>query len=352
MKEVRVGIIGTGAISWAHIDGYKKLKDKGVTVVACCDPDENKAREYAKENEIPNVFTDYNEMLKMDGLDAVSVTTWNSVHNPATLAALRAGKHVLCEKPLALSVEQAEEMKAEADKAGLVLNVGFVMRFEKKVQIYRDFEKAGLLGNIHLAKVKYTRRNGAPIGWFTSKDMAGGGPVFDLGVHVVDISRYLMGNKKPVSVSAAAFKGQGAKQNIKLLERYRASAPFDIYDVEDLAVAFIRFEDGGVISLETSYTQHIEKDEISISFYGDKGGIDYYPQPVVHTDMLDYLADIKPIVEIGEDDGFPAEIAHFIDCVRGEAASIAPAQDGVDIMRILGAVYESAAAGKEVALQG
>jgi predicted dehydrogenase len=350
MKEIHVGIIGTGAISWSHIDGYKRLKDNGVTVVACCDPDEKKAREYAAENDIPNVFTDYNDMLKLDGLDAVSVTTWNNVHNPATLAALAAGKHVLCEKPLALNVEQAQQMQDAAQKAGLVLNVGFVMRFEKKAQMFRDFVDAGLLGEIHLAKVKYTRRNGAPIGWFTSKNMAGGGPVFDLGVHVVDISRYLMGNKKAVAVSAATFKGQGAKKNIKLQERYWASAPYDIYDVEDLAAAFIRFEDGSVITLETSYTQHIGKDETTISFYGDKGGFDYYPNQVVHTDMLDYLVDINPIVQIGDDDGFPAEIAHFIDCVRGEAKSIAPASDGVDIMRILSAVYESAALGREVQL--
>ena len=348
MKNIRVGIVGTGNISESHIAGYRLLKD--VEVVAACDIDEAKLAYYAGEYGIPNVFTDYNEMFKMGELDAVSVCTWNCAHAPVAIAALRAGKHVLCEKPLAMTVGQAEEMDREAQKAGRVLSVGFVMRFERKADALKDLIAAGRLGDIYYARTFYQRRAGAPVGWFTSKEHSGGGPMLDLGVHFLDICRYLMGNPKPVAVSGAAFEGMGLRSNLKGIERYYASGPSNVFDVEDLATAMVRFENGAVMQIEASYNQHVDKDDYNLYLFGTKGGCVYEPRLTVYSEMDDYLTDITPQLALGEDDSFCREVAHFVDCVRGDAKSIAPASDGVDIMKILCGVYESARLGREILL--
>jgi len=350
VKKVRVGIIGTGNISEAHVDGYKQLKD--VEIAAACDIDREKLTRYANTHGIPNTFTDYNEMLAMADLDAVSVCTWNCAHAPVAIAALRAGKHVLCEKPLAMTVAEAQGMEREALKAGRVLSVGVVMRFERKADALRDLIRAGRLGDIFFAKTLNQRRAGSPVGWFTNKAYAGGGPMIDLGVHIIDICRYLMGNPKPVAVSGATFGGLGLRSNIKGIARYVTSGPSDVFDIEDLAVAMIRFENGSVLQVETSYSQHVGKEDYyNLSLYGTKGGCDYEPRLSVYSEMDDYLMDITPQFSWSEYDAFRREIAHFVDCVRGEAQSIAPASDGVEIMKILCGVYESAQLGHEITIR-
>jgi len=347
MKTVRVGIIGTGNISEAHIDGYKRLE--GIEIVAACDLDPEKLAKYAEYHGIPNTFTDYHEMLASAGLDAVSVCSWTREHAPASIAALRAGMHVLCEKPLAMTVGEAEEMEQEAQKAGRILSVGLCMRFERKAEALRDLIAAGRLGKIYLAKAVCLRRAGAPVGWFTNREYAGGGPLLDVGVHYVDICRFLMGNPKPVAVSGATFQGMGSRANLKEIDRYIASDPSDIFDVEDSAVALVRFDNGAVLQVEASYNQHIEKDEYNVYLYGDKGGCAYEPTLSIYTDMDDYMMNLTPRFDYGSDDDcFRREIAHFIDCVRGEAQMLAPARDGVELTKILCGVYESARLGREV----
>lgn len=348
MEKVRIGIIGSGSISHSHMDGYRQLSN--VEVVAACDINEGRVREYAAQYGIPHTFTDYNEMVKMKELDAVSVCTWNCAHAGAAIAALNAGKHVLCEKPLAMTVAEARAMEQAAQKAGRLLAVGFVMRFERKADVLADLIAAGRIGQIYFAKAAYLRRAGSPGGWFADKKRSGGGPLIDLGVHIIDISRYLMGNPKAVSVSGATFDMLGERSNIKGVIRYTASDNSDVCDVEDMAVAFIRFDNGAVLEVETSYSQHIEKDASNIQFFGAKGGFNYEPDLKIYTEMDNYLMDLTPQIDLGEDDSFRREIAHFVDCVSGKAVSRAPAADGVEIMKILCAVYESARLGREVLL--
>ena len=350
MQKIRVGIIGAGNISECHMDGYKQLSD--VDVIAACDIDKEKLSSYAITHHISQIYTDYHDMLKLHDLDAVSICTWNCMHAPIAIDALRAGKHVLCEKPLAATVSQAEEMACEASKAGRVLSVGFVMRFEQKARVLKELVAAGRLGHIYYARTSYLRRAGAPIGWFTNRAYSGGGPMMDLGVHFIDICRYLMGNPKPVAVSGATFSGIGLRGNLKGIDRYYASGPPDIFDVEDLATALVRFDNGAVLHVESSYNQHTDKDDYNLHLFGSKGGCVYEPRLTIYTEMDDYLMDITPQISTSESDSdsFRSEIAHFIDCVRGRAQSIAPACDGVDIMKILCAIYKSAQVGREVAI--
>lgn len=350
-KKLKVGIIGTGSISASHIAGYEALGN--VEIYAACDINEQRVRECARRHDIPHVFTDYHEMLKLDELDAVSVCTWNSVHAPAAIAALQAGKHVLCEKPMALNTAQALAMKRAAEESGKILMIGFVRRFGNDAAILKDFIDAGMLGDIYYSKATYLRRAGFPGGWFGDKSRSGGGPLIDLGVHVIDLVRYLSGKPKAVSVSGATFHRLGARQDLIQNARYTASdtapAPFD---VEDMAVAMIRFDNGSLLSLETSFSLNLPAPVNNIELFGTKSGARLDPKLTFASEMNHYLVDVTPALDtaLSFDGLFENEIAHFVDCVRTGKPVRSPAEDGVEIMRIIDAVYASAKTGHEVAV--
>ena len=204
MSKIKVGIIGTGSISHLHIQGY--LKNPDVELYALCDINEERVKAAGEKYKVSRIYTDMNEMLKLEELDAVSVCTWNSAHAPCSIAALKAGKHVICEKPMAMNAEEARAMKKAADEAGKLLMIGFVRRFGNDANIIKDYQSTDFLGDIYYAKATYLRRKGNPGGWFGDKARSGGGPLIDLGVHVIDLTRFLMDNPKPVSVYGATFQ--------------------------------------------------------------------------------------------------------------------------------------------------
>lgn len=351
MKKIRVAIIGTGGISNLHMAGYKALEN--VEVVAVCDINKERAQMYAKKYNIPNVFTDYNEMLKMDEIDAVSVTTWNDSHAPASIAALKAGKHVLCEKPLALNAAEAQEMVNVAKEAGKLLMVGFCRRFGENAKALKKFIDDGDLGRIYYAKTGCLRRWGNPGGWFSDKKRSGGGPVIDLGVHIMDLVRYLSGKPEAVSVSASTFNRIGIKPNVKGISKYNAADYNEYNDVEDCATAFIRFDNGLTLFFETSWVQNIKEDQLYLQLYGDKAGAQMEPDLELYENKGDYLTVVKPALDAnlsGFEHNFVEEIRHFIDCVGNGTPCINPGEDGVEVMKILDAIYESARSGHEVTI--
>ena len=190
-KKMKVAIIGCGNISHSHTQAYRR--NPNVEIIACCDINFERAQNYAKVYEIPAAYGSVDELLEKEPeLDAVSVCTWNNGHYECTMKALKAHKHVLCEKPMAMNAKEAQEMQDEAEKQGCVLQVGFVKRFAKTTRVFQDFQEADTFGDIYLTKAIYTRRIGNPGGWFSDKSKSGGGPLIDLGVHVIDLSRYLM----------------------------------------------------------------------------------------------------------------------------------------------------------------
>ncbi|MBR5157778.1 MAG: Gfo/Idh/MocA family oxidoreductase [Clostridia bacterium] len=352
MKKLKVGIIGAGNISKYHIDAYRK--NPNVELYALCDINEDRLKMMGEKYGVTRLFTDKDEMLKLDELDAVSVCTWNSEHAPCSIAALNAGKHVLCEKPMATNVEDAIKMKEAAEKNGKLLMIGFVRRFGNDCDIVRDFNSVDYLGDIYYAKATYLRRNGNPGGWFGDMSRSGGGPMIDLGVHVIDFTRFVMGNPKPVSVYAATFKKLFDRSNLKTSKEYLSAGKGekDICDVEDLATAMVRYEDGSVLSIEASFSLNIKNDQGRIEFFGTKGGAKLEPELELYTEVNGYMADVNLAAKTAlEFNGlFENEINHFADCILNGKECISPAQDGIEIMKILMAIYESAKTEHEVIL--
>lgn len=353
MKKLKVGVIGTGNISAFHIEGYRK--NPQVELAAFCDISEDRLRYMGDKYEVKQRFTSAAEMLsKVPDLDAVSVCTWNSEHAPMTIAALNAGKHVLCEKPMSTSAAAAKEMLDAAKKNGKLLMIGFVRRFGNDCKILKEFIEAGALGELYYAKATYLRRNGNPGGWFGDRSRSGGGPLIDLGVHVIDLSRYLMGNHRPVAVNGVTFQKLFDRRNIKAPKGYVASSAtdHDICDVEDLASAMIRFDNGAALQVEAAFSLNIKHDEGNLQFFGTKGGAKLSPELEVYTEYHGYLADVNLAhpTALSFDGLFDAEINHFVDCALNGVPCRAPAEDGLDIMRILDGVYESARLGREVSL--
>jgi predicted dehydrogenase len=353
MEKIKIGIIGAGGISGAHISGYKECDN--VELYAVCDINEQRANDKAEEHGFTHVFTDYNEMLKLPELDAVSVCTWNNVHAPATIAALKAGKHVLCEKPMALNSEEAKAMKKVADESGKLLMIGFVRRHGNDAKILKDFIDAGDLGEIYYTKANYIRRYGNPGGWFSDKSRSGGGPLIDLGVHVIDLVRYLSGNPKPVSVYGVTNNSIGNRNHIKIEKGYTSvdHKKDELCDVEDMAAAMIRFDNGMVLNIEVSFSLNVGKNVGTIEIFGTKAGAKIDPELSIYSERNGYLVDITPAHKTAlEFNGlFENEIKHFVDCILEKTECIAPAEDGIEIMNILDAIYESAATKKEVMIK-
>jgi predicted dehydrogenase len=349
-NKIKVGIIGTGSISSLHLDAYSK--NPHVELYAFCDINEERVKMAAKKYGVTRVFTDMNEMLKLKEIDAVSVCTWNSAHAPCTISALNAGKHVLCEKPMATSSEEAKEMKAAADRNGKLLMIGFVRRFGNDCDILKDFINTDYFGDIYYSKATYLRRKGNPGGWFGDKSRSGGGPLIDLGVHVIDLVRYLLGNPKPISVYGATFQKLLDRKNVKGAISYLSSSrtDSDICDVEDLATAMIRFDNGAVLNIEASFSLNIKNDEGKIELFGTKAGAKLDPTLEIYSEINNYMANVQlhAKTELDFNGLFEKEINHFVSCVKDGVTCIAPAQDGVELMTILDAVYESAKTGHEV----
>ena len=343
-----MGIIGTGNISHSHMAGYKALIDE-VEVVAACDIDENKLAAYCEQYDIPNKYTDFNEMMAKEDLDAVSVCTWNSVHKDATIAALRGGANVICEKPMAMNTEEALEMLKASKETGKLLQIGFVRRFGNDADALKEYISAGTFGDIYYAKATYLRRSGCPGGWFGDKSRSGGGPLIDLGVHVIDLVRYLAGSPKAVSAYGATFNNLGPDRASGKKD-WQVESNDDPYTVEDFTTALIRFDNGFTVSVEASFNLNIKKDVGNIELFGTNAGCTINPDLELFTQIAGRFVNIKPCDSIAlEFNGlFEREIKGFVDAVNGNAPCIAPAEDGVELMRIIDAIYESAETGRSV----
>lgn len=353
-EKLKVAVIGVGNIAQEHIRAY--LQNPHVELYAFCDIREDHLKKMGEKWGVTRLYTDKDEMLRaLPELDAVSVCTWNSQHAPCAIAALNAGKHVLCEKPMAANAAQAMEMREAAGKAGKLLMVGFVRRFGNDCAILKDFIRSDYFGDIYYAKATYLRRNGSPGGWFGDKSRSAGGPLIDLGVHVADLTRYLLGNPKPVSVYGATFHKLGDRRNLKDKKGYTASsaAGDEIFDVEDFATAMIRYDNGSVVSIEASFSLNIKQDEGKIQLFGTKAGAMLNPELEMYTQTNGYMSDVKLCVPtaLSFENLFANEINHFVDCVANGTECIAPAEDGVTLMKILDAIYRSAETGHEVVIE-
>ena len=352
MEKIKIAIVGTGNISNVHIKAY--LKNPNVELYAFCDINEEKLKARGAEYGITRLYTDEETMLReLPEIDAISVCTWNSAHAPCTILALSYGKHVLCEKPMAMNAIEAQAMIDASKKYGKKLMVGFVRRFGNDAAITKDFIDAGNLGDVYYAKTTYLRRNGCPGGWFGDKSRSGGGPLIDLGVHVIDLARYLMGCPKPISVYGATFDCIGKRKNLKDKASYNIRGKGEeIFDVEDMATALIRFDNSAVLSVEASFNLHIKKDTGTIELFGSKGGAKLSPEFELYTEMNNYLVDVNLNMPsaLSFEGLFENEINYYVNSILEDRDLSSIAEDGCTLMKILDAIYLSAKEKKEIVI--
>ncbi|MFA6110249.1 MAG: Gfo/Idh/MocA family oxidoreductase [Candidatus Latescibacterota bacterium] len=343
--KVRAAVIGLGWPGKEHLKGYQACS--GAEVVAVCDWDEPLLAQVADEFGVKQRFTDYKEMIASPEIDVVSVAVPNYEHAPLTIDCLKAGKHVLCEKPPAMNAPEAQAM-ADAAKAGRkTLMYAFVMRWYPQVRYLKSLIEAGELGDVYLGKAGYTRRRGIPRGkdnWFIDKKRAGGGALIDIGVHALDCVWYLMGTPKPVYVMGSAY------------HQFGYTVPEEItFDVDDAAVGLIRFANGATLFLEASWAWNLPGTAVK-QIAGTKGGADLEPFRLF-TEKNGVVLDTD-LAQGGMPEGygdapsnpFFGEVAHFVEVVSGRARLIATPEQGVQLMQMLDAVYASSETGKGVAL--
>lgn len=350
MSKLNIGVIGAGSISELHMGSY--AKNANAAMHAVCDLNKQRAKQLADKYGFASVYTSIDDMLADDKLQAVSICTWNNTHAELAVKALEAGKHVLVEKPLSTSVEEALRVQEAVRRTGKTLQVGYVRRYGSNTQMIKQFIDNGDLGDIYYAKASCLRRLGNPGGWFADKSRSGGGPLIDLGVHMIDICWYLMGRPKVKSVSGNTYNKLGNRANIKNLNFYKA-ADYDASrnTVEDLANAIIRFENGASLMVDVSFTLHAKQNEISAKLYGTKGGCELEPELAIVTEKYDTILNVTPQVDslaLNVTEAFQNEINHFVDCCLTGKTPISPVEDGVEMMRMLCGVYESAEQGKEI----
>lgn len=344
MSVLRIGIIGAGAIARdVHIPSYLKNGEK-VEIVAVADVALERAEAIAEMFDIPHAYGSYHEMLKDVELDAVSVCVPNKFHADATIAALEAGCHVLCEKPPAMTVEEAELMAKTAEKAGKFLSYGFHYRYYPEVEIAKSFIDAGEMGEIYSARVHAIRRRGIP-GWgvFTNKELQGGGPLIDIGVHMLDTALYLMGYPEPEVVLGKTHQRIGNKKGVGLLGDW----DYENYTVEDMAIGMVTFKNGATLTLEAAFAANVENNStMQVSLMGDEGGADIFPLKIFQ-EKHHTLVDITPAY-IPEVDGHEREISHFVHCCLHNEQPLCTPEQGLIIQRIVNAIYESAETGKAI----
>jgi len=359
-RKLGIGIIGAGQIAQlAHIPGYQAIPDQ-CKIVAAADVSEDALAAAQRDFGIPRVFRDYHEMLRLDSVDAVSVCASNPIHHPATLAALAAGKHVFCEKPLALNADDAREMVEAAEAADRTLSVDFQSRFIPQAVALKQIIQRGDLGEVYFVRAAWNRRRGfAPRtkGAFHSKALNGGGALIDVGVHVIDTALWLMGGPSPVSVSGATYLKIGNQAD----GGYNPWGPWnhEEMDVDDFAMAMVRCDSGATLSLECSWALNIVDDEYHrIWVAGDRAGAEV---------ILGRSGESGPLLRIltAESDSwvdrvhqnFPptpwpqhAAIADFVRAVREGGQPRSTGEDGLRVQQVVDAIYASADSGREVRL--
>jgi predicted dehydrogenase len=352
-RTVRVGVIGLGYAGETHLKSYRRVP--GVEAVALAGLEEAKLRELGETYGVPNLYRSWEELVAREDLDAVSIGAPNHLHAPIAIAALKSGKHVLCEKPLARTGEEAGSIVAVAQEAERILHVAFNHRERGDVRVLKRHIREGNLGRIYHAKATWMRRNGIPgMGsWFTSKAMAGGGPLIDLGVHVLDMALYLMDEPGVETVTCATYaelgpRGRGGRGDDLTIVS-------DAYEVEDLAIAFMRLRGGATLSLETGWATYREGgDNFGLTLFGTEGGAridvqDYGWQDTlrIYTDVAGVPAEVRPEATRGE--GHLAVVRRFVEAVR-KGKGDGSAGDGLRRARVIDACYASALEGREVVL--
>ena len=355
--DLRVGVVGLGWAGQQHIAAYDALP--GAQVAAIAGLEEPMREELAARYRIEHHIARWEDLLDLDGLDAVSVAVPTFLHAPIAIAALERGIHVLCEKPIALNGPEADAMVRAARAADRVLEVAFNHRQRGDIQALKAVVDAGRLGHPYYAKAWWLRRTGIPTlgSWFTRAELAGGGPLVDIGVHVLDYSLFLLGNPEVVAVSASTYDLLATAGFGSSPDSNKTGATGDkTFDVEDLASVFMRLADGGTLLVEASWAAHRrDGDEFGITLYGTDGGAelivdDYAPEGALRVFSDDGGSAVATTVPVKPGRGHQAVVEQFAEKVRAGGWNRYDGSGAAALAHIVDACYRSAAEQREIRL--
>lgn len=349
---MKIAVIGCGAIANAqHIPAY--MKNEEAEIKYFCDIIPERAEKAVKEYGCGTAITDYKEALADSEVEAISVCTPNNVHSEITIAALKSGKNVLCEKPAARALAEVLEMQKAQHESGKVLNIGVVNRFNSNVNKIKELIDQGKLGEVYSVYISFRSHRSIPGlgGAFTTKEIAGGGVLIDWGVHFLDIVMYCCGDPKAKTVSAEKFCRLGNPIDGYVYTDMWAGPPINggVYDVEEGITGLIRSE-GPVITFNGAWAQNIGENEMYIDFIGDKAGIrlTYGGDFVLYGTENGMLA--KTEYRGRNTQMFENEINSFIECIKSGKKLPSHIDTNVITARLMDAIYRSADTHKEVEL--
>lgn len=348
---LKVGIIGCGAIAQEHhLPYWRELEEEGRVVIAgLCDVIVERCEAEAKLCKGAKVFSDYKKMLREEQFDIVDICTQNRLHAPMSISALEAGANVLVEKPIAMNTAEAKKMVETAKRYRRKLMVAQHMRFEAGAEKVKEVVDKGTLGRIYTGEAKWLRRRGIP-GWgkFHIAKESRGGPLIDIGVHMIDLCYWLIGAPKPLSASAKVYRMFGDREDL-----FNADwgVPYNVkeFDVEDYAVGFVRFENDITMQVSFSWAANIPEEIYNVSVLGDKAGITTHPPGVYsadHSSLTRYTWDW-----LSKEDGHRREIRHFVECVEEDKPVRVKPEESLNVQKIIDALYESSVRNREVVIK-
>jgi predicted dehydrogenase len=342
-KKVKMGIAGIGAMGQGHVNMFTANPDS--EIVAICDQSKEWVEHCKKEWGTKFAFTKWEDLVTCDEVEAISVCFPTVFHDPVTIGALDNGKHVLCEKPMAMSTQRAQAMADAAKRSGKKLMISYNQRFGGDIQYLKKYIEDGNVGEVYFVRTAWRRGMGVlpaaknlrssgeqySRNWFNEKKM-GGGAGLDLGSHVVDLAMYLMGFPKIKQVVGMAYN--------KFLPEFLAGQGVES-DADDHAVGFVKFENGASMEIETSYGSYIEHEKILQAIYGDKGGAHRESgQPIkVFVKSNGGSKTLTPSIDIPS----TSPMAHFIECILEDKTPIVTPEQGVAVTQILEGIYKSSA---------
>jgi predicted dehydrogenase len=333
-KTLRIGLVGVGAAAQiSHIPALKKTEDVELTWL--CDRDPEKVQRVAQKFSIPNASSRLDDLLADETLDAIDICTPNFLHAPMAVAALDAGKHVICERPLARSSAEAAQMVKAAKKADRTLMCAVQHRFRPDAQLLKKFVDKGDLGEVFLAKAGWLRQRTQwdSEEWRGRMKESGGGVVLDLGFQMLDLALWMLGSPAVTSVTAGLHRATKG-------------------EVEDSATAFLRLDGGATLTLELTWGLLMEKDFAYLNLFGSGGAALLNPLRL-HKGMHGALVNVTPTTDTSRNaykQSIEAQISHFLDALRKGQKPMGHAEEILPVMELMDAIYRSAEQGKEVKL--
>lgn len=343
MEKLRVGLIGVGGIAVSrHLPSFLTLSDH-VEVTAVCDVIQERAQSVAAEFSIPFYTSQYAKLF--EHVDAVTICTPNKFHAEIAIAALNAGKHVLCEKPMAMTSKECEAMIEAADAAGKVLMIAYHYRYMKEARAAKRFIDEGEIGRPLVSRAQAIRRRKVP-GWgvFTNKDLQGGGSLIDFGCHFLDLALHLMDFPEITEVSGATYNELSRQPDV-----VNQWGKFDstTFEVDDHATAYIKFKDGATLLFETSWAANLADDIEGVSISGTSGGLDVFPLKLYQS-KYGMLLDQQAYWISDEDNPGISQAINFIESCKGRQTPLVKPQEALIVSKVIEAIYQSSETGKAV----